>query len=171
MNISMREISAEQTLTVINAVTWYDQGIAGVVAHAEGAGTHYGLFEGGVLISVMSVFIQSDRVQFRKLATLPSHQGQGLTERLLAYVMTELQRKKITTIWCNARKERVRHYQCLGMTSNGQVFSENGRDFVVMERVGQRTRGRRAPPSQSRSLLTSLGSTRLCHRGLGWRQF
>ena len=56
-------------------------------------GLHFGVFIDEKLISIVSCFISDDEMQFRKLATLPEYQGQGIASELLKHIF-ELAGKK-----------------------------------------------------------------------------
>ncbi|MFX8860543.1 GNAT family N-acetyltransferase, partial [Acinetobacter baumannii] len=49
-------------------------------------GKHYGLFNNHQLISVISVFINDQSLQFRKFATLKPYQRKGFGTKLLEFV-------------------------------------------------------------------------------------
>lgn len=49
-------------------------------------GQHLGLFVNDELVSIISLFIKNNELQFRKLATLELQQGKGFGKQLLAYV-------------------------------------------------------------------------------------
>ncbi|MEW9674323.1 GNAT family N-acetyltransferase, partial [Ammoniphilus sp. 3BR4] len=51
-----------------------------------------GLFEGEQLISIVSLFVRGAEGQFRKFATLTSHQNKGYGSKLLIYVLGEAER-------------------------------------------------------------------------------
>src|SRR6185437_11788131 len=97
-------------------------------------GTHYGLFNGDILISVISLFINNEECQFRKFATHQEEQGKGFGSTLLDYVIKEIQNNGVKKIWCNARKNKVNFYKKFGFQETNSSFIKGGKSYVIMER-------------------------------------
>lgn len=100
----------------------------------DAAGLHWGVYESGRLLSVISVFENDATVQFRKLATLPSEQGKGYGSALLQYVMDQAVKNGKTSIWCNARLSATGIYRRFGMRETGDSWIKYGIDFIKMEK-------------------------------------
>ena len=75
--VEIRSIEAEDTLAIRHEVMWPDQPLDYVKLPDDEKGLHYGLFYEGELITVVSLFLDRESAQFRKLATLQHYQGKG----------------------------------------------------------------------------------------------
>ncbi|QNK60908.1 GNAT family N-acetyltransferase [Paenibacillus sp. PAMC21692] len=113
---------------------WPEKEFDFIKLYDDGLGKHYGLFEGGELVSVVSLFAQGDQAQFRKFATLAAHQNKGYGSRLLKYVIGEAEKAGVKRIFCNARIDKAVFYEKFGLRATGAVFSKSGKDYVIMER-------------------------------------
>ncbi|WP_243767774.1 GNAT family N-acetyltransferase [Paenibacillus agricola] len=132
--MEIRIIEKEQTWQLRHKVMWPEKDFDFIKLKNDDEGTHYGLFEGEELISVVSIFIQGVQAQFRKLATLSSHQNKGYGSKLLNYVLSEAERLSVKRIYCNARIEKVTFYEKSGLSKTDATFSKSGKDYIVMER-------------------------------------
>ena len=98
-------------------------------------GTHFALFEGNKIISVISLFRAGDELQFRKFATLKEYQGKGYGTALLNYVINIAKMESVTRLWCNARRSAAPFYAKFGFQETAHSFFKDGYDFVIMERI------------------------------------
>ncbi len=98
------------------------------------SGKHLGLYANGLLVAVVSVFIEKDELQFRKLATLPEHQGRGYASALLEQVFHLAKEEKCNRIWCNARETATGLYLKHGMKRTNKTFSKNEHFYIIMEK-------------------------------------
>jgi len=105
-----------------------------VQLEADAAGLHWGLFRQSVLISVISVFVEGESLQFRKFCTLPAWQGKGYGSLLLQYVMDWAAHHAIKNVWCNARTSATALYQRFGMHPEGASWTKYGLEFIKMEK-------------------------------------
>lgn len=100
----------------------------------DGEGSHLGLYLDGKLIAVISVFVRNDVMQFRKFATKESYQNKGYGTVLLEHVMKLATDKQCVSIWCNARVSAKRFYEKFGMHVTGNVWLQDGHEFIKMEK-------------------------------------
>lgn len=100
----------------------------------DNEGIHLGLYVDNRLISVISLFIDGDNVQFRKFATLVSEQGKGFGTELLQHVMNWASANRVKNIWCNARVSATSIYERMGMKKVGKGWQKYGLDFIKMEK-------------------------------------
>lgn len=135
MHLEIKRIVKEQAWQLRHEVMWPDQEFDYIKLEDDDEGTHYGLFEGEELISVVSVFIRGDQAQFRKFATLSTRQSKGYGSKLLHYVFAELERQGVKRIYCNARVEKATFYNKFGLAATDETFRKGGKDYVVMERL------------------------------------
>jgi GNAT superfamily N-acetyltransferase len=87
--MEIKEIDAEQTWQLRQQVMWPGKDISQVILTDDASGTHYGLFNEERLVSVISVFVSGEQLQFRKFATVAELQGNGFGTRLLEFVLTK----------------------------------------------------------------------------------
>ncbi|HEY1025395.1 MAG TPA: GNAT family N-acetyltransferase [Sphingobacteriaceae bacterium] len=107
---------------------------ASVMLPGDENGMHFGLFDDNKLITVISVFITGDELQFRKFATLPAYQGKGYGTLMLSHVMAFARDEKLKRIWCNARTAATAFYNRFGLHEAGTPFVKNDIEYVIMER-------------------------------------
>ncbi len=98
------------------------------------SGRHLGLYEGNDLVSVVSVFVKNNELQFRKFATRVVMQNQGHGTALLQHVMDLADEMQCTRVWCNARKSATKFYEKFGMYATGDTWFANGHEFIKMEK-------------------------------------
>lgn len=97
-------------------------------------GMHLGLYDDGQLITVISLFVSGQALQFRKFATRNKFQRRGYGTALLQYVMECAKAKRCTTIWCNARLTAMGVYKQFGMKLVGRVWEKNGIEYIKMQK-------------------------------------
>ena len=112
---------------------WPDQPLEFVQLEEDEFGLHFGVFIDEKQVSIVSCFISDDEMQFRKLATLPEYQGQGIASELLKHIFELACKKNLKRIWCNARSGKKSFYEKLGMKDTFQTFSKGGQEFTIME--------------------------------------
>lgn len=103
-----------------------------VVLPNDAQGLHYGLFEEGKLVSVISLFIDGGQAQFRKFATDTAVQGRGYGTLLLQWMIEQAQRMGIKELWCDARVSAIGFYERFGMQIDSAIFQKNDKDYVRM---------------------------------------
>jgi GNAT superfamily N-acetyltransferase len=91
---------------------------------------HLGAFVEKKLVSVASFYFErnekfTDPNQFRLrgMATLPEHQGQGLSSALLRTAFPVIKQNQCTLLWCNARERAMGFYEKVGFVPSGEHFS------------------------------------------------
>lgn len=104
------------------------------------AGLHLGVYVNGELVSVISLFEDRGRIQFRKFATKTDQQGKGYGTALLQYVMDWARHHNKQSIWCNARLTATAIYKKFGMQATGDAWQKYGLDFIKMEKQLQSKR-------------------------------
>ena len=115
-------IAPEATYALRHTVLWPDQPPAYVQLPEDAAGQHFGAFEGEELVSVISLFVDGEEARFRKFATTPARQGQGIGSALLAHTIAAARAAGATSIWCDARASALPFYQRFGMQPEGPAF-------------------------------------------------
>jgi phosphoribosylformimino-5-aminoimidazole carboxamide ribotide isomerase len=95
-------------------------------------GTHLGIWDNDICLSVISLFVENGTMQFRKFATLIAYQNQGIGTKLLQHSFNWALNNNCTKIWCNARLTALPFYKKFGMEAIGETWFENGHTFVKM---------------------------------------
>jgi predicted GNAT family N-acyltransferase len=132
---TIKQITAKETWPIRHTVMWPEQPLDFVKLKNDKEGSHFGLFLDEELVSVVSLFRNRDEGQFRKLATLPEHQGKGYGTRLLTKIIQIAQQEKLTRIWCNARSNKTDFYTQFGMKVTHSTFTKAGMDYIIMEKI------------------------------------
>lgn len=131
--MNIRKISADDTLQLRRDVLYPNESLDAVKVDHDADGLHFGVFDQGQLVTVVSLFLGRDTAQFRKLATVPAAQGKGFGKAILAHLVDICKKEKIKLLWCNARDTAVTFYDRLGYTTKGDYFIKGGITFVRME--------------------------------------
>lgn len=128
-------ISAETTWPIRHRVMWPDFPLDFVKLKNDGDGKHFGIFTNGKIVSCISMFIEGDSAQFRKLATQPEYQRKGCASLLIKHVIHICYQMQVKRVWCNARIDKTHFYQNFGLTKTNEFFTKADLEFVVMERI------------------------------------
>jgi phosphoribosylformimino-5-aminoimidazole carboxamide ribotide isomerase len=132
--IIIKEVPLADVWALRHEVMYPAETVAFVKLEADAAGLHWGLYKEGVLVSVISVFVEEGSLQFRKFATLTAQQGKGYGSGLLQYVMDWAVEHRIKSIWCNARTTATAMYRRFGMYAVGEPWYKYGLEFIKMEK-------------------------------------
>tara|TARA_R110002049_G_scaffold29171_5_gene99123 strand:- start:2250 stop:2666 length:417 start_codon:yes stop_codon:yes gene_type:complete len=135
MTENIRLISAKDTYPLRHDVMWPNMPINYIMLPNDEQGTHFGLFVNDALISVVSLFIENNEAQFRKLATANKEQGKGYGSRLLSHLIAYAVGEKVDKIWCNARADKKEFYARFGFITTNTVFTKHKIDYIVMEKM------------------------------------
>ncbi|MBO0939043.1 GNAT family N-acetyltransferase [Fibrella sp. HMF5335] len=122
MQLIIAPITADDTLALRQSVLWPDKPIEAVRLPNDGEGHHIGAFVDGQLIAVISLFVEGERAQFRKFATHPNFQGQGIGSLLLNHVIDKAKQLNANRLCCDARLIAASFYARRGMQPLGDVF-------------------------------------------------
>lgn len=131
--MNIRKISADDTLQLRRDVLYPNESLEAVKVDHDADGLHFGVFDQGQLVTVVSLFLGRESAQFRKLATVPAAQGKGFGKAILAHLAAICKKERIKLLWCNARDTAVTFYDRLGYTTKGDYFIKGGITFVRME--------------------------------------
>ena len=135
MSIEIKEISAQETYNLRHQVMWPDKPRDFVILSNDEEALHFGLSKDSTITAVVSLFINNNSAQFRKLATKNSEQGNGYGSILLKYLMSIVSNKNIEVLWCNARSDKTSFYEKLEMIQTPKKFVKEGVNYVIMERI------------------------------------
>ena len=98
-------------------------------------GFHFGAFEDDALVGVVSLFQEGKDFQFRKFAVDINIQHKGVGSALLTHMEAFAVAEGAERIWCNARVSAIGFYAKFGYSPTGTLFSKNGFDYEIMEKV------------------------------------
>lgn len=133
MSIEIKEVPLLTVWHMRKTVMYPEMTLEAMRLQDDESGTHLGLYDDGILGSVISLFYRGDVLQFRKFATVAHVQGKGYGTKLLQHVFTAAKRDSVQRIWCNARTTALPFYQKFGMQPFGEVWLENGHEFIKMQ--------------------------------------
>jgi GNAT superfamily N-acetyltransferase len=128
----IRSISPADTYALRHQVLWPDKPLDYVKIEDDATGYHFGACRAEELLSVISLFINGEEARFRKFATHPDFQGQGLGTALLQHVFGEARRQGVRRIWCDARQDSAGFYACFGLQPESAVFYKGPIPYVRM---------------------------------------
>jgi GNAT superfamily N-acetyltransferase len=129
-------ITSEQTYPLRHRVLWPDKPLEFVKVPEDESGFHFGYFVDGEPVSVISLFIDEQKVaRFRKFATHPDFQRKGIGSRLLQYIFEKAIESEAVQIWCDARLDAKLFYERFGMKQEGDRFFKGEISYVKMVRM------------------------------------
>lgn len=130
--IDLKQIQADETWALRHKVMWPDKPFDFVILPNDEDGSHYGLFENGQLVSVISMFVKGEQAQFRKFATDTAYQSNGYGSQLLAFLIDTAKDLNIKELTCDARITAISFYERFGMEIDSEVFQKSGKDYIRM---------------------------------------
>jgi phosphoribosylformimino-5-aminoimidazole carboxamide ribotide isomerase len=128
------DVPLEDVWALRQQVMYPEQPLDFVKLESDSKGRHWGFYDAGLLIAVVSLFEEGGKLQFRKFATRQQWQGKGYGTRLLKEVFTWAQQRHLTSVWCHARKDAARFYERFGMKTCGDGWNKYGIAFIKMEK-------------------------------------
>lgn len=130
--MEIRPIPTALTYDLRHRVLWPDKPTAYVQLPEDAEGLHFGAFEQGRLLSVVSLFLAGEEARFRKFATEPSEQGRGFGSALLRHIMQAAAGHGARRLWCDARQSTAGFYQKFGFHVEGDAFYKGPIPYVRM---------------------------------------
>lgn len=129
------EISAQATWHLRQMVMYPTKPLSYVQLENDAQGKHFGIKKNNELVSVVSLFLDDTNAQFRKLATLPSEQKQGLATTLLTFVEQFCTENNVKRLWCNARQNKRKFYEKLGFEVCSAPYQKGELVYVTMQKI------------------------------------
>ena len=133
-DITIRAIAAADTYELRHQVLWPGEPVSYIKLGNDAAGLHFGAFRNGKLVSVISLFIDDSVSRFRKFATRPDCQGQGIGSQLLRHVINEARRQGARRLWCDARAVNEAFYRAFEFEPEGNRFYRGTEPYILMAR-------------------------------------
>ncbi|MTI38216.1 GNAT family N-acetyltransferase [Fulvivirga lutimaris] len=112
---------------------WPDKSIDYIKLQNDEDGIHFAVWKNKEIVAVVSVFINKNKAQFRKLATLQNEQGNGYGSALINHIIAHLKHEKVNTLWCNARVDKTSFYKKFGLYETNEKFSRGQQEYIIME--------------------------------------
>jgi GNAT superfamily N-acetyltransferase len=133
----IRPISAEETFPLRHSVLWPDKPPSYVQLPDDATGQHFGAFINDKVVSVISLFIDSEtnEARFRKFATAPEWQGKGIGSALLRHTIDAATRDGAKAIWCDSRRSAEAFYGKFGFEVEGDEFFKGEIPYVKLRKV------------------------------------
>ena len=125
----IQEVDLETVWEIRQKVMWPDKDVSFIQIQGDAEARHLGVFVDQQCLSVISLFINQDSIQFRKFATRMEAQGKGYGSALLKHVLANYPHKKI---WCNARTQKLNFYAKFGFKTAGDPFEKEGISYINM---------------------------------------
>lgn len=125
----IQAIRHEMTYALRKNVLWPEKAIKDVMVDGDEGAVHFGAFNSGEIIGVVSLFSVGSAMQFRKLAVDPRFQGRGVGTALIKNCISFAQDKGVRAIWCDARLNAVGFYEKLGFTIGEHSFVKSGKEY------------------------------------------
>lgn len=132
--MEIKETEIEKIWEIRHKVMYPERDLEYVKLEFDREGIHLGLYEDKKLISVVSMFLENNELQFRKFATLTEEQGKGYGTILLNEVIQYAENKGFNKVWCNSRVEKIGFYEKFGFVKTGKKYEKDGRRFLIIER-------------------------------------
>ena len=126
MNWAFKLISHDATRAIRQAVLWPEKTLEQVAVAGDESALHIGAFVGEQHVGVVSLFFDTEGIQFRKLALLPEFQKSGAGTALLATCTLIASQQGAKKLWCNARQDALGFYTKLGFEIDPEVFAVSG---------------------------------------------
>ncbi|MBW8684116.1 1-(5-phosphoribosyl)-5-[(5-phosphoribosylamino)methylideneamino]imidazole-4-carboxamide isomerase [Chitinophaga rhizophila] len=133
MAIQIRRIVIDDALPLRRDVLYPEWELHAVRVDHDDDGLHFGLYEDTRLRGVVSLFLQKDSAQFRKLAIHPDVQGKRYGSLLMQYVEDFCRKEHVKTLWCNARDTAAGFYKKRGYEYVGDHFTKDNIVFIKMK--------------------------------------
>ncbi|GAB2705471.1 GNAT family N-acetyltransferase [Mucilaginibacter koreensis] len=133
--LTIEQIRPEITWRLRKDVLYPDKPLAAMQIEEDNYGYHFGAFQEGELIAVVSLFKHGDEYQFRKFAVRDNFQGKGIGRQVLDHIATFAKIVGGKRLWCNARLSAVGFYQKQGFETEGAEFIRKGINYIIMSKA------------------------------------
>lgn len=130
----IEEISYEEILKIRQQVMYPDKDIEFVKLKDDANGLHMGYCIDEKPVCVFSLFLNENKIQLRKFATLEEFQKKGYGSKLLEWLINYATEMQFDSIWCNSRYNKREFYKKFGFEETDSIFEENGYKFIILEK-------------------------------------
>jgi len=133
--MQIEQIRPELTWRLRQKVLYPQQRLYEMEMEEDNDGLHFAAFKDNSIVAVISLFQRGDDFQFRKFAVDESLQNMGIGSYMLKYISDFVVLNGGRRIWCNARISAINFYLKAGFKQTGQIFSNNGFDYEIVEKL------------------------------------
>lgn len=130
----IREVDYNEVLKIRQEVMYPDKDLKFVRLPEDDLGIHMGFYDNGKPISILSLFLKDNELQFRKFATLTELQGKGYGTKLIEWLLDYAKDMQFERVWCNSRLDKKDFYQKFDFSEQGDTFEKNGIQYIIMEK-------------------------------------
>jgi phosphoribosylformimino-5-aminoimidazole carboxamide ribotide isomerase len=130
----IREAPLSEVWQLRQEVMYPKASIDAVQLYDDPVGLHFGLYEDDRLLTVISLFVSEQTLQFRKFATRLAFQQKGYGSSMLQFVMEWARDNGCKFVWCNARISATELYKRFGMKSIGDSWEKNSIKYIKMQK-------------------------------------
>ncbi len=130
--MKLQRINHQQTYPIRHTVMWPNKPWDYIKIDGDESALHFGIEDNGVLCSVVSLFVENNQAQIRKLATLTSYQNKSYASRLIKHCIEYTKELELKHVWLNARADKITFYKRFGFESTDSTFEKGGITYVVM---------------------------------------
>lgn len=128
------EVSYNNILKIRQEVMYPTENLDFVKLENDEKGIHIGYLVDEKPVSILSIFLESNMLQFRKFATLETFQNKGYGTKLLEWLINYAIEMGFEKVWCNARSEKTDFYKKFGFEETDETFEKDGYKFIVLEK-------------------------------------
>lgn len=114
---------------------WPDKSINYIKLKGDKSALHFGIKEDHKIQSVVSLFIESDNAQLRKLATIPAYRNKSFATKLIQHCIKISKENNCEILWLNARVDKSNFYERIGFKATNKTFEKSGLHYVIMELI------------------------------------
>ena len=128
------EVSYDNVLEIRHKVMYPNENLDFVKLENDEKGIHIGYFVEENPVSIFSLFLENNKLQFRKFATLEIFQKKGYGTKLLEWLINYAMEMEFDSVWCNARYEKKSFYKKFGFEETNKSYEENGIKYIVLKK-------------------------------------
>lgn len=128
------EASYDDVLRIRHEVMYPDKNADFVKLQNDGQGLHIGYFVDDIPVSVFSLFLENNKLQFRKFATLEQYQKKGYGTKLIEWLLDYASEMEFESLWCNSRYDKIDFYKKFGFVETDSVFEKGGIRYIILEK-------------------------------------
>lgn len=111
---------------------WPNKPVDYIKIEGDESALHFGIEVEGVICSVVSLFVENNQAQIRKLATIATYQNKSFATKLMRYCIEYSMELELRSVWLNARADKIGFYKRFGFESTDSSFEKGGISYVVM---------------------------------------
>lgn len=130
----IQEVPYDEVLKIRKEVMYPDQDLDFVKLTNDHESIHMGYYINGKAVSILSLFLKNNELQFRKFATLQDQQGKDYGTKLIEWVLDYAKSMNFDSVWCNARQGKLSFYKKFGFKETDKTFEKNGYTYIIIKK-------------------------------------